>query len=71
MSIFTGAFGILMAIFLYIIISFVGIWISLFMISLFPKRLRIIYKKMTSEPKKNKELKISSEQEKGGNSLTS
>ena len=62
MNIFTGTFGILMAIILYVIILFVGTWISLFMVSLFPKRLRIIYKKMTSEPKKNKKLKIPSEQ---------
>ena len=61
MNIFTGTFGILMAIILYVIILFVGTWISLFMVSLFPKRLRIIYKKMTSEPKKNKKLNTSPE----------
>lgn len=52
MNIFTGTFGILMAIILYVIILFVGTWITLFMVSLFPKRLRIIYEKMTSKPKK-------------------
>ena len=62
MNIFTGTFGILTAITLYVIILFVGTWISLFMVSLFPKRLRVIYKIMTSEPKKNKKLNTSPEQ---------
>ena len=62
MNIFTGTFGILMAIILYVIILFVGTWITLFMVSLFPKRLRIIYKKMTSEPKKNEKLRAAPEQ---------
>ncbi|KKM64896.1 hypothetical protein LCGC14_1496680 [marine sediment metagenome] len=62
MNIFTGTFGILIAIILYVIILFVGTWITLFMVSLFPKRLRVIYKIMTSEPKKNKKLNISPEQ---------
>lgn len=62
MSIFTGTLGIFMAIILYLVIVFVGIWMTLFMASLFPKRLRIIYKKMTTEPQKNIKLKTSSEQ---------
>ena len=62
MNIFTGTFGILIAIILYVIILFVGTWITLFMVSLFTKRLRVIYKIMTSEPKKNKKLNISPEQ---------